>query len=308
MRSFSDSRILPPETRIPSVKGTLTIWILVDGKPGHENQALGLAEAIHRRTPAVAHRIPCRPVRAALARARELPAPDWILAAGHSTHAILLWLSWRYRARSVVLMRPSLPRILFDRIIAPDHDFKHPMGPGGRLLTTRGAINRVTPGPGKRMPGSLVLLGGPSKHHGWDPSQLREVLNRIASADPGIEAADSRRTPDGFLESLDFIPTRHHHLESAGDWLASQLANRERVWVTEDSVSMVYEALTSGARVGVLPMPRTNPNARIIHGLDQLANDGWLTKFEEWEVRKDLKPPPRRLAEADRAAEWLLMR
>lgn len=287
---------------------THTLWILGDGKPGHENQSLGLAEAIGRRVACEIHHIPARPLREALAMAKNLPKPDWIIAAGHSTHGLLCWLSRRYRAQSIVMMRPSLPMCLFDWVIAPEHDFKNPSPPNERVMMTRGALNRVRPLADAPREGALVLLGGPSKHHGWDAEKMRGMLVEIAARMPHLEAADSRRTPQGFFESLDFITSRHSHHETPHDWLAGRLASAAEVWVSEDSVSMVYEALTGGAKVGVLPVPRMRENARVIQGLDKLAADGWVTRFEEWKASGLLKPPPGILAEADRAAEWVISR
>ena len=40
------------------------------------------------------------------------------------------------------------------------------------------------------------------------------------------------------------------------DWLPAQLARAGQAWATADSVSMVYEALTAGAAVGILDVPR----------------------------------------------------
>ena len=291
---------------VAGVKQALIIWILGDGKPGHENQSLGLAEAMGRRVACEVHRIPARPWREALSMAAELPRPDLIVGAGHSTHGLLWWLSRRYRARSVVMMRPSLPKGLFDMLVAPEHDFKNPPLSGGSVLATRGALNRVVPVTDGSRKGTLVLLGGPSKHHGWDAEGIREMISEISARAPGVEVADSRRTPDGFFASLDFINARHAHRETPPGWFAAWLARAEEVWVTEDSVSMVYEALTGGARVGILPVPRLKKNARVIQGLDRLADGGWVTRYADWRENEILPAPPHRLAEADRVAEWLL--
>jgi len=293
-------------TILVHVNQALTLWILCDGKPGHENQSLGLAEAIGRQTACNVHRIPCRPWRNALKIAASLPKPDWILGAGHSTHGLLWWLSLRYQAKSVVLMRPSLPGWLFDRIIAPEHDFKNGHPADGRVLTTRGALNRVAPPVDAERQGSLILLGGPSRHHGWDAAAMETMLRQIANHTPVLEAADSRRTPAGFFDSLDFITRRHFHHQTPADWLAGRIVHAEEIWVTEDSVSMIYEALTSGARVGLLPVPRLRPQARIIQGVDRLIDQGWLTPYAEWEKSGTLRQPPETLAEAERAADWIL--
>jgi len=290
---------------IAGVKQVLSIWILGDGKPGHENQSLGLADAMGRCVACDVHRIPAPSWRDAMGLAAKLPRPDLIVAAGHATHGLLWWLSRRFRARSVVMMRPSLPMAMFDLVIAPEHDFQKTPVSKGRVLATRGALNRVLPAADGVRSGSLVLLGGPSRHHGWDAVAMRGMLREIAVRTPELEAVDSRRTPEGFFASLDFIAHRHSHHEMPDGWLAGRLARAEQVWVTEDSVSMVYEALSGGAKVGVLPVPRIRKHARVIRGLDRLVADGWATRFDDWQTSGLLPMPPAVLAEADRAAAWL---
>jgi len=76
----------------------LTIWVLTDGKRGHENQSLGLAEALARKTPARLEIIPAaenwtHAINWLLGRfppGLNQPRPDLILAAGHDTHGPLL--------------------------------------------------------------------------------------------------------------------------------------------------------------------------------------------------------------------------
>ena len=298
----------------------LTIWLLGDGKPGHENQALGLAEALARLRPCAIHRLSLAGTHGLIARVRlasrlgaALPKPDLILAAGHATHPALLWLARKHHARSIVLMRPSLPLRWFDLCIAPAHDFPHGATPA-TVITTRGALNRVrAPDPSSPRHGGLILIGGPSVSHDWDEPALLAELTAIVTAPGGglWQLTNSRRTPPGLLDrvretlpALELFP----HDATASDWLPARLAAAAAVWVTEDSVSMVYEALTSGARVGLLPVPRKRPDTRVLRGLAELIESGFVTPYASWHETRTLPPSPHPLREADRCAELVLAR
>jgi mitochondrial fission protein ELM1 len=295
----------------------LTLWLLGDGKPGHENQSLGLAEAIARLTPCSIHRIPLAEshgllgkIRAATAATAGLPAPDLIVAAGHSTHPALLWLARQHHAKSLVLMRPSLPLACFDLCLAPSHDF--PQGTNNRpnLILTRGALNRVAPPVHSARSGHLILIGGPSSSHAWDGPALLHSLQQITTTGNWL-IADSRRTPAGFTTEIRrTIPTVRvfPHQETTPDWLPGQLAGAEEVWVTEDSVSMIYEALSTGARVGLLPVPRLKASSRVLRGLEQLIADQSLTPYSTWLGTRTLAKPAAILREADRCAAVVLGR
>jgi mitochondrial fission protein ELM1 len=298
------------------VAPTLTIWLLGDGKPGHENQAHGLAAALARLRPCALHPISLAENRGLWSRwrtavrsAAALPKPDLILAAGHTTHPSLLGLARKYRVPSIVLMRPSLPLAWFDLCVAPAHDFKHPPAEAN-VLTTIGALNRVVVNASTPRHGGLLLVGGPSATHAWSADELLDSLATISQAGGGPwKLTDSRRTPPGFLGQVrQRLPavTVFPHVETPREWLPACLAEAAEVWVTEDSVSMVYEALSSGARVGLLPVPRKKHDSRVLRGLDRLLDEGFVTPYARWHHTRQLAAPPYTLREADRCAQAIL--
>lgn len=303
--------MISPCHAVTALTKPLTIWLLGDGKPGHENQSLGLTDAIARITPCVVHRISIagvkglfKRIKAASEASAAFPKPDLLVAAGHATHPSLAWLARKHQAHSIVLMRPSLPMSWFSLCIVPAHDF-----PNGcerdNLVLTRGALNRVAPPTDAARGGKMILVGGPSSSHGWDGAALLNALTEV-SAPGNWQLTDSRRTPEGFIDELrkrlpgiEIFP----HQQTTPEWLPGKLAAAEEVWVTEDSVSMVYEALSSGAKVGLLPVPRHGESSRVLRGIENLISKGFLTPFDRWESNRQLTAPPETLREADRCAE-----
>jgi mitochondrial fission protein ELM1 len=297
-----------------AVMKPITLWLLGDGKPGHENQSLGLANALARLLPCEVHRISLvgkscvvTRVREALRQSGELPKPDIVIGAGHATHLPLLWLARKHRAKSIVLMRPSLPCGWFSVCIVPQHDFANGCCRGNVILT-RGALNCVAPSDSQNRSGRMILIGGPSKIHGWDGESLLQALEKI-TATGDWELTDSRRTPAGFLDELrGRLPAIRisPHQETGPAWLPQKLGAAEDVWVTEDSVSMIYEALSSGAKVGLLPVPRLKSDTRVLRGLADISSGGFITPFADWQSTHVLTSPPDTLREADRCAAWIV--
>lgn len=298
----------------------MNILILSDEKPGHLNQSLGLAEAILRRTPTEIDTltVKSRSILATLKSPPVLPndhrTPDLLIGAGHRVHASLLYLSKRWSVPSVVLMMPTLPTRWFDLCLIPRHDFKvHTAKRADNTITTRGALNRSLPPSGEARAGGLILLGGPSKNNGWDCQRLISAIGEITASqnDWRWVATDSRRTPVGELSQIaeacplvEVFPN-----QSTGmDWLPKQLAKAAEIWVTEDSVSMIYEALSSGAKVGLLPLPAKASSSRVSRGLTELLSEGSLIRFDEWQGSRTLAPPPKIFREADRCAGLVLER
>jgi mitochondrial fission protein ELM1 len=95
----------------------------------------------------------------------------------------------------------------------------------------------------------------------------------------------------------------HPHQDASADWLPNQLQQASEVWVTEDSVSMIFEALSSGAAVGLLPMKRLKENGKIQQTIKRLIDSNSLTTYSSWLAQRKLSPAPTILNEADRCAK-----
>ena len=291
----------------------LVVWIVSDGKPGHVNQSLGLAEALARATPSDIHTLPPLPAwRAGLAWLLKRlpdstrPAPDLVVGAGHATHPTLLAARRACGGRAVVLMKPSLPRRCFDLCILPEHDG---VAADARTLVTAGALNRVRPATARDASRGLILVGGVSPLFEWDGDAIQVQSRSILARAPDLRwtLTTSRRTPAEFLPQLP--PAAHlevvPHTATPPDWLPEQLAQSAVVWVTPDSASMVFEALTAGADVGVFDLP-VNPKSRVARAVARLADARRITRFAAWCASGTLHPNLHPLAEADRCAEWIL--
>jgi mitochondrial fission protein ELM1 len=284
------------------------IWVVSDGKAGHLNQSLGLAEALERlRRSCIISTVDAVSGAAALLRGRpaQLPAPDLLIGAGHGTHLSLL--RWRGSARSVVLMRPSLPRRLFDLCIEPRHDGG---AEGPRRWLSDGPLNRMRPAL-QRDDAGLLLIGGPSPHYDWDSGALIAQIADIAAAGGRWVLSTSRRTPRDFLPRLRALQlerlTLHDVAGLPPGWLADTLPRAPRCWVTPDSASMVYEALSAGAAVGLFELP-ARADSRVARGIADLCRRGLCLGYAAHAAGAALTAPDAPLAEADRLAQRIVER
>jgi mitochondrial fission protein ELM1 len=295
-----------------SQQQTLVIWIIDDGKPGHRNQSLGLAEAIVRQHGAIIETIVLPKeggffsrMRALHQQGKKLTKPGLIIGAGHRTHIPLIYLAHKMGARSLVLMRPSLPCAWFDHCLIPEHDFAEGRLIPTNVILTKGALNRVTYDPRVKDGSGLFLIGGESKEFEFDGETLASAIGEIVTHYPDTKwsITDSRRTPEGFLDSLkDVQMSAFPHQQTDADWLPAHLSSAIMVWVTEDSVSMIYEALSSGAQVGLLPMPRKSEAGRVARGVKRLIEEGLLCGYEAWLASHEMSHGEAAFAEAEHCA------
>ena len=294
----------------------LTIWCFTDGKRGHENQTLGLVEALARLVECRIETVTVKTgwpyffawLAGGFATGKSLPKPDLITGAGHTTHWPMLAARQKFGGKIAVLMKPSLPLNWFDWVIAPEHDG---LPPRINLITTTGPINRVRASATKSAHSGLMLIGGASKEYGWSEVALLRQIQLIALHHKEVEwqLTTSRRTPVNFLKNLTRLKlpnvTTFSHDQVSPDWLPAQLSNAAQVWVTPDSASMVYESLSSGADVGCFELPYAKPG-RVAAGVEKLLRDKRVGSFADWQASGRLPVNPKPLNEAERCASELL--
>ena len=294
------------------------IRVLSDGRAGHENQSMGLALALARRTGASIELVALDPktsffVRMRVAAKNTGHSVNLVISAGHRTHLPLWWAGRRLKARTVVIMTPSLPLACFDLALVPKHDAPEAADTAKRILT-KGALNRVPEELPEKTATGLVLIGGPSNHHRWDGERLKGKIARVIAAQPELSwtIANSRRTPSGYLEQLQLNAVKVPEHTTPRNWLADELARASAVWVTSDSVSMVHEAATAGAATGVLPMPCADDGGgRPQKAVDLLIQEGLVADFNAWEsdgAKPLVRPTGATLHEAARCADLILAR
>jgi mitochondrial fission protein ELM1 len=239
------------------------IWRFTDGKAGHDKQSLALVESLMNQTK-------CRlfdfnvqgqrnPILNIIFKNYKLPEgitkPDIAIGAGHKTHLHLLAIKRCFNAKIVVIMKPSIPLIFFDLCIIPKHDgIKN----GPNIINTQSSLVKFNSNLKKKENTGLILIGGPSKHYFWDSKTVLEEICKISKKFKfrKLLLSTSRRTPFDFLDQLNELNISdikvYEYSKIKSDWLDKHINKVKNIWVTNDSYSMVTEALASGADVDII--------------------------------------------------------
>jgi hypothetical protein len=208
-----------------------------------------------------------------------LPAKEVLfISAGSSAAPYCLALARALGGRCCTIMTPSVLGIEpFDFAVVPEHD--RPKA-NDKVILTFGAPNRMCPEvleEGKkellkRFPprGSKawgVLLGGDDKNYRisplWVQEFMKELLFHAERENAELYITTSRRTSREAEKALMKLCEGSKRvnmllLASRESWspVAGMLGLCDRILCTEDSVSMISEAATSGHRPIVLPVER----------------------------------------------------
>lgn len=260
------------------------VWVLHDGKVGLRNQVVGVAEALglpfaEKRVDA---RLPWRALPPALwvgALHAQRPGadrlePPWpIVAIGAGGRAAAPMLAIRHAARgrclAVQIQNPHLPPWRFDLMVVPEHDRLT----GPNVLTTRGAVHRVTRDRldeaaalwGPRLadlprPRVAVLLGGGNGSYRLTPERLDGIIRALvalARKGAGLMVTPSRRTgpavEQAVRQALAGFPAAMWDGAGENPYFG-YLGLADHVLATEDSVSMITEASATGRPVHILAL------------------------------------------------------
>ena len=241
------------------------IWRFTDGKAGHDKQSLALVDSLMNQTK-------CRlfdfnvqgqrnPILNIIFKNYKLPEgitkPDIAIGAGHKTHLHLLAIKRCFNAKIVVIMKPSIPLIFFDLCIIPKHDgIKN----GPNIINIQSSLVKFNSNLKKKENTGLILIGGPSKHYFWDSKTVLEEICKISKKFKfrKLLLSTSRRTPFDFLDQLNELNISdikvYEYSKIKNDWLDRHINKVKNIWVTNDSYSMVTEALASGADVDIIDL------------------------------------------------------
>ncbi len=286
-------------------------WIITGGDTGTENQCIGLAEALGL-TPEVKRlklRAPWRQLSPWLrlgfgcaldtdSARLDPPYPDLLIASGRKSIAAALHVKKKTGGKTflVQLQDPRFSPQSFDLIVAPQHDPAR----GPNVVVTTGATHRVTEEKIKSEmekfkdtleqlphPRVAVLIGGASKGHRMTQAITEKLTAQLLALakeqNASLMITASRRTgaENAKLLRATLAGDNIYFWNGEGDNpYFALLGYADHIVVTEDSVSMVSEALSTGKPVHIAPLEHA-PGGAARHDLfhKMLHDQGYTRPF-----------------------------
>mgnify|MGYP000645464692 FL=1 len=247
------------------MKKIKTIWRLLDGKTGHEKQSLALVKNLKNQAECKIFNINIQdlenPFLALILKKynlnKGLIRPDIAIGAGHKTHFHLLAIKRYFGAKIVVIMKPSLPLKLFDLCVIPKHD---DVKSGTNVIITNTPLINFNLNMKKKENMALFLIGGPSRHFHWDSKIILDQIKNISKKFKfkKLLITTSRRTPLDFIDEFNRLNIKniqlYEHTKIINNWLDKNIIKVKNIWVTNDSYSMLIEAIASGAYTDILEL------------------------------------------------------
>jgi len=240
---------------------------------------------------------------------------DLLIGTGTHTHIPMLQCKRAYGVPAITCMTPMFFLIdEFDLVFSPVHDN---VPERVNVFSTLGPPSTNEDQNNHLDERVLILIGGldNSSHH-WDSDQLIADIRNITDTDMSKKyiVSTSPRTPSETLRLLADLAREYPCItlfpfeKTSQGWVESEYQSCKHVWVTADSISMVYEAVSSGCRVGLIPVKWKKPNNKFYRSQDFLRKKGYVTLLDEYLTNKQFNVAGTTLAEARKCAEEVIRR
>jgi mitochondrial fission protein ELM1 len=308
------------------------IWLLLGPRPGDNNQALALGDALGEPyavktlaynwlqkfslwlPPTLASLLP--EYRANL----RPPWPKVVVAVGRRSVPIARWIRWQSGGVTQIVRigHPRNQAQLFDLVITT-RQYLTPKGDNVVLLPVTMSRYVPPPAPNEReqdwidtlpRPVRLVAIGGPTKY--WTLTTEKIVRALDVDIKGCAVAVVSRRTPKELVARLRGIAAASPRVSLVeGDFpsFSALLCEADEIFVTGDSISMISEAVQAGKPVAIVPVERDSKGARRLADVplaegrgahrrdlrrfwDYLVSEGLAGTLESGARRSDAIPRP----------------
>jgi KDO2-lipid IV(A) lauroyltransferase len=227
---------------------------------------------------------------------------EFVVSAGSGLAPVNVFMAKENSARNVIVMAPPFPitRLKFDLAIVPRHDDPPNCA---NVVITKMAPNLL----GEKMPRPAsdtlgALIGGDNPEYSLTGDISRAAVSAIksftASSGAGLSLTTSRRTPkavEAIVKNALKGDARLRTLVIASennppDTVKNILSESRVVVVTEESISMISEAVSAGRKVVVLKLAKNRPGtSKHARSIAQLEREGYLSVCDAADLEASIR-------------------
>ncbi len=231
--------------------------------------------------------------------------PKLVIVCGSRARSIGVLLKRKFAEKifTIYIQDPKFSPNYYDLIISPAHDSLR----GENVINNFFALNRITPEKLEneknkfpelfrqyKAPYNTILIGGDTKNYRMSDyaynkliSDLKTLTNKISGS---FLISISRRTPKMVIAALQELQNENifvYDLKKEPNPFFAMLAAADRIFVTNDSVSMVSEAVATGKPVYTIMLHGHN-NTKVARMFYNLISEEKIAIFDEKIPEKEI--------------------
>ena len=217
-----------------------------------------------------------------------------VVGAGSNIHARLLLLKkalkdiYDKEIIAISLLTPSLFKNEFDFICAPKHD-EIKLSNYKNIFFFEGSLAKVsTQEPDDGI--GLIGLGGANKHYVFNEDDLIKQIEYILSLYPNKDwyLFSSRRTTELMISKINILSNSYSNLITTHQSFDEIIKRASIKFITQDSMNMVYESLSTKGQTFVFNMKYKNEN-KITKQIKKLLENKQIGYIENISISDGLK-------------------
>jgi mitochondrial fission protein ELM1 len=176
---------------------------------------------------------------------------DTVIGAGSNVYTRMVLIKKALRRdyskniKAVSVLVPTFFQKEFDIICAPNHD-NHKLPNKRNIIFYEGSLAQVSDRqPDKEL--GFIGIGGENKHYIFDQKKILSQIEYVLSLHSNMHWAlyTSRRTPKELIQKIKILKNKFSNLELAKNDIDEAIRNSAIKVVTQDSVNMVFECLST---------------------------------------------------------------
>ena len=218
---------------------------------------------------------------------------DLIIGAGSNVNVEILnikyWLKkWFNKdVLAVSILVPNYFKENFDIVCAPKHD-RHKLAIKHDVIFFEGSLAKVSTVDVDENIG-LIAIGGKNKHYLFNIEKILEQIEFAVSLYPSKtwHIFPSRRTPENMLKKLRNITKTNNKILVSKAGFDEILARASIKIITQDSMNMVYESLSTKGSTLLFNMKYLKKN-KVINQMNELLHNKQVGYIEYNEMVKGL--------------------
>ncbi len=307
---------------------TCKITAVIDGSPGHEKQTEGIIRALEKYVSVDVTYLKIKKyflsdiiswLKAFVGlcwKSGKIENVDFVIGTGTHTHPHVIRIGNAGGAKKIICMSPASFLIkMFDLCFVPNHDRSKP---GKNIFFTVGPPN-ISENKNIHKPDTgLILIGGcDDKSHVWDSDKICGYIEEIISSEPvnlNWTISSSPRTPEEMENKISRFAAGKENVsffcftDTKKGWVEKRYDTSGTVWVTADSMSMVYEALTAGCTTCIIPVEWKQKENKFAYSEQYLYDHKIAISYNNWKRNSENTKCGKCLNESERCAREILRR
>jgi len=215
-----------------------------------------------------------------------------VIGAGSSIHIRMLliksYLSKNDTSiKAISILAPNLFKNQFDIICSPTHDIKK-LSKTNKVIYFEGSLAKVSSSETDESIG-FIGIGGINKHYVFDQEAIMLQIEFLLGLYPQKKwfLFTTRRTPNEMIDRVNKVASENNNLVIAHDNYDEIIEKASVKVVTQDSMNMVYESLSTKGQTFLFNMKRIKVN-KIVNQIGLLLKNKQVGYIENTKMTEDL--------------------